>query len=138
MNEDMLKSKVRNILKEIAIVISYITIAVVIGFILNIAFKGINKPPIVSNDNQRTYTQEVLKRMDNSPQQYFGDLKLEYLGSYKYDNEITSISQLDEINHTRKYILDNKSYSYSRITAWILLSALILFRYISKLIKWLS
>lgn len=60
-----------------------------------------------------------------------------YLGSYKYDNKIFSISQLSDINTTRLMILNDIAERHSYWIGWGCLIALVFIRYITMFYKWL-
>lgn len=134
-----LKKIIKSILKELMVITIFALISIVVFFAFNLSFKFINKPPVVSVENQKAFTYGFDERYEKEPiTTEFGDLYAKHLGTYKYDKEITSMSGFNNINNERNRILKYKSLNYSKNISLILLIFLILLRYIVKLKKWLN
>jgi len=136
---EKLRSSVKRILNEIRYLIIFLLSSLIIGFTIHQIFYNSNKPELVSEENQRHFSDEYYQREKEQGNitLYFGDIYLKYLGEYKYDNEIHSISDFDDINTWRLSILTEKSKVIAEYTFYILFAFLVIIRYLSLFIKWL-
>ncbi|MDR0982079.1 MAG: hypothetical protein LBM07_02390 [Culturomica sp.] len=138
MNEDKLRNNIKAYIREMGIIILYAILSISIASLFNIIFCAVNMPPVISAENQKKFEEEYHARaVENPVYMAFGDIYLEYLGSYKYDYKMTSMSEFDNINEARQRILNSIAEDYSYYVGWSCLIALFLIRYLSKFIKWL-
>ena len=108
-------------------------IACVVCYDIILFLYSVNKPPIISEIEQKQFNNEVRNRMYGA----FGDIKLKYLGDYKYDYKITSMTDLDNINESRLRILKFTTKDFSLYIGWGCFLVLILVRYLSRFFRWL-
>lgn len=138
MNTDRLRSNIKSFIREISFILLYVSLSFIIAYLFNVTFYAINMPPTISNEDQRKFSRECGIRMqENSVYMPFGDIKLNYLGEYKYDYKIIFMTDLDNINETRQRILNSITKKYSYYVGWGCLIIMILIRFLSKFIRWL-
>lgn len=128
----------RKVLKEIFVIVIYVGVAFLIkGAAINI-YKNTHRPPIVEEEMQKLFNQEVAYPSYGKAEFNFGLKGLEYLGypDYEFDNQIGSMSQLEDINETRNQILEEHAARYGKnVLIWSLI-LLLGFRYTRKLYHW--
>ena len=159
-SEDGVRKGVLTILKEIGLIALFVGIAFLAK---EITFQAINSQqfPEISQEDQKAFNHAVLKKKfpnglptkdefisgnyDRSkyPEVYDINVGLEAaeflnLGEFKYDEEVTSLSQLEDLNQFRKDSIYFHASDTSIIVFWIFLIGLPLLRYIILLIRWLS
>ena len=133
MNKNILRKDIQKTIHEIGVILLYVVLSVAISYLFYTIFYSLNMPPTISDIDQKQFSNEVSNRMYGA----FGDIKLKYLGIYKYDYKITSMTDLDNINESRLRILKSTAKNYSLYIGWGSLFALILVRYLSRFLKWL-
>jgi hypothetical protein len=137
--EEESRNVVKKVLSEIGILVLIFLGSVLIAFITYQTLLSVNKPNLVSEENQRLFNEEFSRRQSqNSTQMTFGDIMSNYLGFYKYDSELTSSSEFYDINESRMNILKWKTEEISWYTFYFLLGLIILIRYLTLFIKWLN
>lgn len=159
-SEDGVRKGVLTILKEIGLIALFVGIAFLAK---EITFQAINSQqfPEISQEDQKAFNDAVFKKKfpnglptkdefisgnyDRSkyPEVYDINVGLEAaeflnLGEFKYDEEVTSLSQLEDLNQFRKDSIYFHASDTSEIVFWIFLIGLPLLRYIILLIRWLS
>ena len=159
-SEDGVRKGVLTILKEIGLIALFVGIAFLAK---EITFQAINSQqfPEISQEDQKAFNDAVFKKKfpnglptmdefisgnyDRSkyPEVYDINVGLEAaeflnLGEFKYDEEATSLSQLEDLNQFRKDSIYFHASDTSEIVFWIFLIGLPLLRYIILLIRWLS
>lgn len=152
-SEDGVRKVVLTILKEIGLIALFVCIA----FLARVTtFDGINSQqfPEISQEGQEAFNDAIFKeRFPNGPSGNYNRSKYpevnsiscvtaarKYLkwGEFKYDEEVTYIHQLQDINQFRKDSIYSHASDTSEIVFWIFLIGLPLLRYIKLLIRWLS
>ena len=93
--------------------------------------------------DQKFYSPRMVLDRSKYPEVYDINVGLEAaeflnLGEFKYDEEATSLSQLEDLNQFRKDSIYFHASDTSEIVFWIFLIGLPLLRYIILLIRWLS
>ena len=132
------RNMTKYLLSEFTFILLFFAISAFIGFMSYFLFSQINKPELVSEENQKMFNEEFSKRnQENQISMAFGDIMYKYLGSYKYDDEISSSTDLDDINRFRIGVLENKSSKLGWYIFYILLGILLVYRYLMKFVKWL-
>ena len=137
MNENILRNVIQRTLHEIGVILLYALLSAMISYIFYNIFYSVNMPTTVSEIDQKQFINEVSNRMHGNMFCSFGDLKLKYLGDYKYDYKITSMTDLDNINESRLRILKFTTKNYSLYIGLGCLLVFILVRYVSVFYKWL-
>ncbi len=138
MNQDGLRKIIKIFFKEIGIVLFFALISLLIAFIVYQYVYQFNKPHIISEVSQERFSSKFYEGSRNSGYEYaFGDIKLEYLGDYKYDYRITSSHLLHDINSTRLYLLKEVADTYFHYVGWIIFIILAGGRYLILFFKWL-
>lgn len=123
---------------EIGYIILYFTISIVAAFLIYQVYFSTNKPPVVSDENQRLFNREFAEKNRGNPSQvYFGEIYYKYLGSYKYDDNLTEYD-LSEINEARISILKDKTEEIAKTIFFVLFAILIIVRYVGFFMKWLN
>jgi len=123
-------------LSEIGNLILYFIISISIAFFVYQIYFQTNKPKLVSEENQKLFNEEFAKKnSENNGIFFFGDIYNDYLGFYKFDNNLTTYD-LSEINKARLSILKDKSFEFAKYVFVILLILLFIQRYIRKFLKW--
>lgn len=133
MDEKILRNAIQKTIHEIGVIILYVVLSATISYFFYIIFYSVNKPPIISEIEQKQFNNEVRNRMYGA----FGDIKLKYLGDYKYDYKITSMTDLDNINESRLRILKFTTKDHSLYIGWGCFLVLIIVRYLSRFFRWL-
>jgi len=137
--EEKSRNVVKKVLSETGILISMLLFSMLIAFSTYQILLSANKPDLVSEENQSLFNKEFSRRQSqNSAQTAFGDIMSNYLGFYKYDNELVSSSEFYDINESRMNILKWKTEEISRYTFYFLLGLIILIRYLTLFTKWLN
>lgn len=139
-NEDRLKRK-RNskvAAKEIITTFKIIGITLIATFLFYLAFYLLEKPAMISEENQRIFNEKFSERERESGTFYmaFGDLYSEYLGYCDYDDGIPE-SGLKDINNYRLGEFENDIQEKAIYFFLILIGSLIIGRYLIMFIKWL-
>jgi hypothetical protein len=133
------RTYVKRTLAEMGSLVIILIIAFLVGFIVNQGYYLSNKPQLVSEENQYLFNCELQKRMaENSMTITYGEIYSKYLGDSKFDKEITSMYELEDINATRISILKKEAKTVSYYVFYILLSLILSVRYIRILFKWLN
>jgi len=139
LNENIRKATNKGI-SEIGHLIVYSIISLVVAFLTFSIHFAAYKPELVSDKNQQQFNREF-SELNNKGSIVvpFGDIASKYLGffDFKYDQNL-SVSDLYNINEARLSILTAKSEDISYYVFFILLSLLILIRYIRIFSKWLN
>jgi len=126
-------------LRELAYILFFVTTSSIVGLLFSYTFSQINKPVLVSDENQDRFNEEFFKReRENQSYMAFGDIMSKYLGYYKYDDEINLPSGFCNINMVRLAILKFKAEDYGWYCFYILFGILLIVRYLSMFIKWLN
>ena len=128
----------KKLLKEILIIVIYVGVSFLIkGAAINI-YKTSHRLPIVEEEKQELFNKEVAYQSYGKTEFSFGLKGLEYLGypDYEFDNQIMSMSQLENINETRNQILETHAQEYgNKVLIWSLV-ILIGLRYLRKIYRW--
>ena len=125
--------------REIGYIILFFIISILFGFIAYALYSQKNEPQHVSEENQSSFNNELWKRQsENSWSFKYGDIARQYLGESKYDEKITSMSQLEDINATRLSFVKDEAQTVSHYVFYILLSFLLSVKYLSLFFKWLN
>lgn len=128
------------VISEIGYLIMYFIISLAIAFLAYQIHFTANKPQLVSDENQQQFNREF-RELNNKGSIVvpFGDIASKYLGffDFKYDQNL-GVYDLYNINEARLSILKAKSEDISYYVFFILLSLLILIRYIRIFSKWLN
>lgn len=144
-SKEKIEEKSRNFVKkglsEIGILLIIFVGTVFFSFISYQIVLDMNKPNLISSENQQKFNSELFIR--NSTNQLsvgIGDIAYNYLnlGEYKYDVEISMQSQLEDINTTRLTFQKEKSEEIAWYIFYITLGLVILIRYLTLFIKWLN
>lgn len=157
-SEDGVRKGILTILKEIGLIALFVGVAFLAK---EITFQAINSQqfPEISQEDQKAFNHAVLKKKfpnglptkdefisgnyDRSKYPEVINVGIEAakflnLGEFKYDEEVTSLSQLEDLNQFRKDSIYFHASDTSEIVFWIFLIGLPLLRYIILLIRWLS
>jgi hypothetical protein len=138
-SEEKSRNVVKGVLSETGILISILLVSILVAFSTYQLLLSVNKPDLVSKENQRLFNEEFSRRQSqNSVQTDFGDIMSNYLGFYKYDDKISSSSDLEDINEFRMRTLNWKSEEIAWYVFYILLGVVIFVRYLLIFIRWLN
>ena len=153
MNEDKARSFIKKLIKEIFIIGLFIAIAFIAKVIAKNCYRTIYAPPVVTEEVQQEFNEAIYQKRLEARRDItlsngtvvnvtddisFGlDAIILGYGDWKFDEAICSMSQLENINEVRQYILDEKADDFSKpFLLWTLI-ALLVIRYGSKFLKWL-
>lgn len=163
-SEDRVKKVTLTVIKEIGLIVLFVAIAFIAKVS---TFQTINSQeiPEISQEDQKAFNDAIFKKQhpngvppttiqdmisgnwDNyDKQKYpviydvsFGVEAAKYLkwGDFKYDNEATTLSDLEDLNEFRKYRLQYHAEETAGNVFWIALIGLILLRYFILFFIWL-
>ena len=160
--EEKAKNTIKFLLRQIGLILLFFVIALIIG--LSVHSIQMQSPiPNVSEEAQKNFNNEIFKlenpngvpsleelKANNFKRDYnkypyngtysFGLPAAQYLqlGSFKYDDEISSMSQLEKITETRQYFLEKHAEENAKITFWIIFFSILGIYYMFLFIKWLN
>lgn len=123
-------------IKETIVVISFIAICVFIKSACVSMYKNSHEIPTVTDDMQESFNVGLMGNEDFSLELD----GLEYLDypNYEFDNQISTVSQLKNINEARRQILDERAREYGRKTGIWCLFVLLGLRYGRKIFHWIK
>lgn len=133
-------SAMKTILKETVIIISFIFIAILLKGACTNIYKRSHAIPVISEENQNLFNTEVAYPSRESGNFAFGLKGSEYLDypNYEFDDDITTMSQLENINEARSQILDDHAKEYERKAGTWCLLVLLGWRYGKYFFQWLK
>lgn len=137
---DKQRKATKGFFSEIGYLLLYFAISAVIALATYRVYFEINRPELVSEENQNQFNRELRelqnKGLMSTP---IGNITTKYLNffEFKYDEHL-SYYDLQNINESRISILKEKSEEISYYTFFILLSIFVVYRYLSMFLKWLN
>lgn len=137
--QSRLKNATKKILSETGLIILLFLLSAFFSFAFYVLGRFIEKPVMVSDENQRLFNNELDKRIqENSYTTAFGDIYYDYLGIYDYDDKLGGISSFYNINQARLNYLEEKYQKIAWYVFYIMVGVLITIRYVIRLSKWLN
>lgn len=137
------EEKARNATKRVLRELAVLTIIIIFAFFSGvIGYFIVHSTPIpeVTEEEQQAFNDAILEKEKENPYEIsFGLDAAKYLklGDFKYDNDISVMSELNNITDTRNALLDINSKEIGRNVFWIVLISLAFCRYLYMFSRWI-
>lgn len=137
-----MKKTIKKLLKETVVLLIFFISSALISSLTYYIYFEVFRPELVSEHDQSLFNSKynIIYHtiIPYRTELNFDDLALLKFGDFKYDSELTCLDDLYDINTFRLQMLEAKTKTISWYVFIIILSILIITRYLFVFIKWLN